>query len=261
MNGPSIVISIVSHRQGLLVRDLLVDLAACCKAEVRIVLTLNVPETLPLDISEYALPIEVIRNEQPKGFGANHNRAFQRVSGDYFCVVNPDIRLTEDPFDKLIESLVESGAALAAPVVTNPQGAIEDSARRFPTPLRILKKALGLSRPTDYERPSGPFNPDWIGGMFMFFRSSAFEELGGFDERFFLYYEDVDLCARLRLSGREIVVCPWVSVIHAARRASHQDLQHLQWHLASITRFFCSFVFIRLAIRGLLSRRSVIHVC
>ena len=257
MNGPRIVISIVSHQQGGLVRDLLLDLAAQCKADVRLVLTLNVPEVLPINVSDYPLPIELIRNERPKGFGANHNQAFQRVSGDYFCVVNPDIRLIDDPFDKLVACLLESGASLAAPVVTNPQGQIEDSARRFPTPIRILGKAIGLSRPTDYEPSSRPFNPDWAGGMFMLFQWAAFQEVSGFDERFFLYYEDVDLCARLRLSGHDIVVCPSVRVTHAARRASHQDLRYLKWHFASITRFFCSLVFLKLAIRGLLSSRSV----
>ena len=91
----------------------------------------------------------------------------------------------------------------------------------------------------------------------MLFQSAAFLELGGFDERYFLYYEDVDICARLRLAGHEIVVCPWVSVVHAARRESHQKLQYLAWHIASITRFFCSLVFVKLAVRGLLWRRSV----
>lgn len=257
MSYPRIVVSVVSHGQSALVRSLLADIAAWCKADVRIVLTVNVPEVLPLDISGYSLPIEVIQNEQPKGFGTNHNQAFHQASCDYFCVVNPDIRLTDDPFDKLVACLLESGASLAAPVVTNSQGEIEDSARRFPTPFRIARKVFGSGRHGDYNLPSNPFSPDWTGGMFMLFRSAAFRELGGFDERYFLYYEDVDICARLRLAGHEIVVCPWVSVIHAARRESHHNLQYLKWHFVSISRFFCSHVFIKLAVRGLLSRRSL----
>lgn len=256
MSRPRIVISVVSQRQGVLMRELLTDIAARCKADVHIVVTLNVPEELPLDVNGYPLPIEVIRNERPKGFGANHNQAFHCVSGDYFCVVNPDIRLTDDPFDKLVTCLLEFDASLAAPVVTNPEGGVEDSARRFPTPFRIAKKLFRPDRQGDYNLPSRPFSPDWTGGMFMIFRSAAFRELGGFDERYFLYYEDVDICARLRLSGREIVVCPCVRVVHAARRESHRNLQYLRWHLASISRFFCSLVFVKLAIRGFLSRHN-----
>lgn len=256
MSRPSIVVSVVSHRQGDLVRELLADMVARCKTDIRLVLTLNVPEELPFGINEYAFPIEIIRNAQPKGFGANHNQAFRRLSSEYFCVVNPDIRLNDDPFEKLVACLFESGSSLAAPVVINPQGGIEDSVRRFPTPFRIAGKVFGLGRHSDYALSSRPFSPDWVAGMFMLFQSAAFQELGGFDERFFLYYEDVDICARLRLSGRDIVACPWVRVIHAARRESHRNLQYLAWHVASISRFFCSLVFVRLATQGLLARRG-----
>lgn len=256
MSRPSIVVSVVSHGQGDLVRDLLTDLAARCATDIRIVLTLNMPEEIPLDMAGYAYPVEVIRNDQPKGFGANHNQAFRRLPGDYFCVVNPDIRVNDDPFGALVRCLVETGASLAAPVVVNPQGGIEDSVRRFPTPFRIAGKAFGLGRNSDYALSSRPFSPDWVAGMFMLFQSAAFLELGGFDERYFLYYEDVDICARLRLSGRDIVACPWVRVIHAARRESHRNLQYLTWHLVSISRFFCSLVFLRLATQGLLARRD-----
>lgn len=256
MNRPHIVVSIVSHGQGDLVRDLLADMVAQCKTDIRLVLTLNVPEELPFDINEYTFPIEIIRNEQPKGFGANHNQAFRHISSELFCVVNPDIRLNDDPFDTLARCLVETGASLAAPVVINPQGGIEDSVRRFPTPFRIAGKAIGLGRNSDYALSSRPFSPDWVAGMFMLFQSSVFQELGGFDERFYLYYEDVDICARLRLSGHDIVLCPDAKVVHAARRESHRNLQYLAWHLASISRFFCSLVFVRLATHGLLARRG-----
>lgn len=256
MNVPRIVISVVSHGQGALVRELLEDLAAHCKADIHVVLTLNIPEKILDDVNGYAFPIEVIQNEQPKGFGANHNEAFRRLSGEYFCVVNPDIRLNDDPFEKLVACLLESGSSLAAPVVVNPHGGIEDSVRRFPTPFRIAGKALGLGRNSDYAPSSRPFSPDWVAGMFMLFQSAAFQELGGFDERFFLYYEDVDICARLRLAGRDIVACPWVRVIHAARRESHRNFQYLTWHVASISRFFCSLVFVRLATQGLLAQRG-----
>lgn len=256
MSRPLIVLSVVSHGQRELVRDLLTDIAARCKSDIHVVLTLNVPEDVPFDINGFAFPIEVIRNERPKGFGANHNQAFRRLSGEYFCVVNPDIRLNDDPFDKLVACVSETGASLAAPVVVNPQGGIEDSVRRFPTPFRIAGKVFGLGRNSDYALSSRPFSPDWVAGMFMLFQSAAFQELGGFDERYFLYYEDVDICARLRLSGRDIIACPWVRVIHAARRESHRNLQYLTWHLASISRFFCSLVFLRLATQGLLARRD-----
>jgi N-acetylglucosaminyl-diphospho-decaprenol L-rhamnosyltransferase len=68
----------------------------------------------------------------------------------------------------------------------------------------------------------------------------VFRELRGFDERYFLYYEDVDLCRRLRKRGYEVVLVPSASAVHDARRESHRNLRHLSWHLASIARFLRS---------------------
>jgi GT2 family glycosyltransferase len=84
---------------------------------------------------------------------------------------------------------------------------------------------------------------DWVAGFFMLFRSGVFERLGGFDERYFLYYEDVELCSRARLAGSKIVWMPGVKVVHDARRHSHRDAKFLYWHLRSIARFFASPVY------------------
>lgn len=82
--------------------------------------------------------------------------------------------------------------------------------------------------------------PDWVGGMFMLFRNEVFRAAGGFDARYFLYYEDVDLCARLTLQNLAVVLCPQVKVIHEARRSSHRSLKYAMWHLRSMGRFFLS---------------------
>lgn len=73
--------------------------------------------------------------------------------------------------------------------------------------------------------------------MFMLFPRTVYEQLGGFDETYFLYYEDVDLCARLRKLGYRVGYCADVSVVHDARRASHSNLSYLRRHLASMARF------------------------
>jgi GT2 family glycosyltransferase len=74
--------------------------------------------------------------------------------------------------------------------------------------------------------------------MFMLFVAADYAALGGFDEDYFLYYEDVDLCVRLWCAGRRIVLCPQAAVLHAAQRASHRNLRHLAWHLGSMARYF-----------------------
>ncbi len=234
---PVISISIVSHQQGALVAALLSDIAAHCAIPLEIILTLNVPEPLAVDPGTYPFPVKIIRNTTPKGFGANHNAVFANVNGRYFCVLNPDIRVDRDPFPVLTPALEEAG--VVAPLVVGPEGLIEDSARRFPTPVDILKKFFKGPSGPDYAITSDLVEPDWIAGMFMLWRAEVFRQLGGFDEGFFLYYEDVDICARLRQMGHRVLLIPAVRVTHHARRASHSNLRYLRWHAVSMMRYFC----------------------
>jgi GT2 family glycosyltransferase len=231
-------VSVVSHGQIELVNALLGDLAAVCRSPLEVVLTQNTPEPA-LDRQSVAFDLKVIQNKAPKGFGANHNAAFAISRGSLFFVVNPDVRLTRDPFPMLAGSLSDPGVGAAAPRVVSAEGRVEDSARRFPTPGSILAKAMGL-RPegAGYPMGEGAVDVDWVAGMFMGFRREVFAEAGGFDERYFLYYEDVDLCARLRAAGYRIRWEPEAEVIHNARRSSHRNLRFLFWHLRSMTRYF-----------------------
>lgn len=230
--------SVVSHGQGSLVAALLKDLAACATPPGEVILTLNIAETLPFSEQDFCFPLVMVRNAARKGFGENHNAAFRRSRGGMFCVLNPDIRLEEDPFPALVSRLQDLRVGVVAPLIVNPQGEVEDSARRFPTPLSILGKALGAKPAAEYEIGSGPVFPDWVAGMFMVFRREVFESLGGFDERYFLYYEDVDLCARLRAAGFQTVLEPGARAIHQARRESHRNWRYRAWHLRSMLRFF-----------------------
>ena len=235
---PEISISVVSHKQAELIKELLRDLQVHSDTPIEVILTLNVPEMLPFDPSEFGFPVELIKNDRAKGFAANHNTAFRIAQTDYFCVLNPDVRFAKDPFPKLLEWMSNPKIGVAAPLIVNPAGNIEDSARKFPTPLSLLRKALSGRPTSDYPIEDAPSFPDWIAGMFMMFRSDTFRRVGGFDEGYFLYYEDVDLCWRLRRQGYGVALLPTVRVTHAAQRASHRDLRHLGWHVSSMLRFF-----------------------
>lgn len=235
---PVISISIVSHQQGGLVAALLSDIAAHCTLPLEIILTLNVPEMPAFDAGAYPFPVKIIRNTARKGFGANHNAAFDQAGAAYFCVLNPDIRIAQDPFPRLIELLADNSVGVVAPLIVNPAGGIEDSARRFPTPADILRKLLRGSPGPEYVLGEGPFYPDWVAGMFMVFPAPVFRTLGGFDEGYFLYYEDVDLCWRMGGQGWRAALLPSVRATHDARRASHRKLRYLLWHGKSMLRFF-----------------------
>jgi len=230
-----ITVSVVSHGHGGMVQNLLEDLRSCPEVS-RIIVTRNIPEPTVFAAVD---GVEIIENVYPKGFAANHNAAFTRCETEYYCVLNPDIRLPENPFPRLLDALRTRRAALAAPLIVAPDGNIEDSIRHFPTISRLTTKALGFADGR-YEVAAGdpPLFPDWVAGMFLLFRAEDFAAIKGFDDRFFLYYEDVDICARLWRSGRRIVACPATRAIHDAQRASRRNLRHMRWHLRSMARYF-----------------------
>lgn len=236
--NPQLTLSIVSHHQSSLVAQLLFDLASCNSASLEIILTINEPETLPLIPESFGYRIIIINNSISKGFGANHNAAFERAKGEYFCVLNPDIRFSHNPFPLLLEALSDPSIGAAAPLILNPEGRMESTARRFPTLLSLAKKVFHGAPEAEYDPVESVIYPDWIGGMFMVFRSSTFRMIGGFDPGYFLYYEDVDICWRLRRKGFRVSRISTATAIHDARRSSHRSLRYLRWHISSLLRFF-----------------------
>ncbi len=237
-------ISIVSHGHTLIIPPLIEQLLALDEVAC-IFVTHNIAEEPPVLARERVV---VIDNPVPKGFGANHNAAFvlarqRRLQAEYFCVLNPDISLVGNPFPALIAALQTPDAVMAGPQVIAPNHHVEDSARYFPTLASLLKKAVGLL--TKWGADATPFpldpgersNPDWLAGMFMLFKSSGYRALGGFEESYFLYYEDVDICARIWKSGQRLLYCPDASVIHDARRDSHRNFRFFKWHFTSLIRF------------------------
>lgn len=244
MTCPILSLSVVSHGQLALVEALLGDIQKHCDpAFLEVLLTLNIPEEEPAWLVHLPFPLKIIRNQSPQGFGRNHNRAFEDANGQFFCVINPDIRMDFDVFPALMTVFQATMVGVVAPLVVNGGGAVEDSARRFPTPLKILRKVFGRSGKRDYAIKDLPISPDWVGGMFMLFRRETYQQLGGFNEKFFLYYEDVDLCARIWLKGLRVVLTPHARVTHEARRSSHEKMAYLAMHIRSMMRFFLSGTF------------------
>ena len=237
-HAAQVTVSIISHGHGALVSSLLADLAKHCGPAVSVVLTLNIPEQPPISEAGYPFQIRIVSNDAPMGFGANHNAAFKHCANPYYCILNPDVRLAENPFPQLIGELDKPKVGVVAPRIVNPEGSTEDSARRFPTPWFIARKFCGLIVELDYRIDQSTLSPDWVAGMFMLFRKEVYAKLSGFDERYFLYYEDVDLCRRLRKLGYDVSLVPVVSATHDARRESRRNSRHLRWHLASMLRFF-----------------------
>ncbi len=216
--------------------DLLRDMAQakCPVDELLITLNLAHEDVSALQALANELPFacRFLRNVRPKGFGANHNRAFSSAPPhDVFVVLNPDLRWPSDPLAPLAQAAMADGVGVAAPCVRSPGGPVEDSWRETLTPWRLLTRYAQRSR-EPAERP------DWAAGMCLAFRAEAFAEVEGFDEAYFMYCEDMDLGLRLRDAGWKTAFCSDVSVVHAARRASRKSPEHVLWHVQSLLRFW-----------------------
>ena len=109
--------------------------------------------------------------------------------------------------------------------------------RRFPTIARLFQRAVLRRRHPDYVAKDAPIDVDWVAGMFIAFRWTTYADLRGFDERYYMYMEDVDICHRLHLRGLSVMLDPRVHVVHDAQRASRRSWQHRRWHLRSALRY------------------------
>lgn len=241
--GP-ITISVVSHGHDLHVQALLSDLAARCGEHVSgVLLTLNVPEpTLQRFVADGRWPFDItlLINPTPHSFGHNHNQAFARVDTPLFCVMNPDLRLPSNPFPALVTALQVAQAGCAYPVQLDEQGSRQDFERALPTPWSLFRRACLGRRQSD--------GVDWVNGAFMLFKTEVYRYLGGFDERFRLYCEDVDICIRLQLSDCRLQLAT-VDVVHLAQRATGRLFSHLFWHVQSMLLLWCSAAYWRFLYR------------
>lgn len=160
------------------------------------------------------------------GFSHGCNVGWQAGSAQYVLFLNPDAALDADGVRRLAATLdADPSLGAAAPRIVHESGELSFSLRRFPSLKRTLAQALFLHRlfpraewadeivrdPRAYERS---WQPEWVSGACLLVRRSLLEELHGFDERFFLYSEDTDLCRRLRERGAGIIYEPGVSALH-----------------------------------------------
>jgi len=250
----SICFSVISHGHGQLLDRLLTQLnSQPGLAGAGVVVTLNLADEKFDSVKYSALDLKVVRNATPKGFGANHNFAFQHCKMPWFGILNPDLALLdEEPFTKMLRHVNDDSSnagvavGLIAPRVLSADMAIEDSVRTNLTPWSLLCRTLGCRESHQVLRDSHRGTPFfWVAGMCLLARAEAYRSVDGFDERFFLYCEDYDLCARFYNAGWAIRLDKKACIIHEAQRDSHRTVRHLRMHLSSLVKVWISTAFWR----------------
>lgn len=234
-----LTVSIVSHGHGRMVESLVHQLLTCTEVG-QILVTFNIPEKMELPDDPR---IFTLNNSSPKGFGANHNAAFERCRSEFFVVLNPDVALIGNPFFALLNALNQSNGALVSPLALSSKGEAEDCWRYFPTPYGLLRRWLGFGDGRYSFIDKANFSVEWASGLCICFRSDAYAKLRGFDESYFLYFEDVDICVRAWKMGMRVLACPVAIVVHDGQRASRRSYVHMRWYFISMIRYFYKYWF------------------
>ncbi len=184
---------------------------------------------------------KAILSEKNLGFGAAVNRAAKQAEGEYLFILNPDTELPPNSLERIYKYAVDNpDVGLVSPALRHPDGRLQLSARRFPRRRDLL---LGRGSPLFLlgltgERQAGYISPDGdeaidvpaVSATALFVRSELFHKVGGCDERFFLYMEDLDLCRRIRNMGFIVAFLPSVTVFHSWRRSTRKRPYFSSFH-------------------------------
>jgi GT2 family glycosyltransferase len=182
------------------------------------------------------------------GFGKAHNLCIDLLkeeSSKFHLILNPDVRFESSVLETLATELKSNpNLAMIAPKVLFPNKGLQYTARKFPKILELMMRFLGVSntftkkqeyRDQDLEIP---FYPDFIHGNFLLFKTEDFLSLGGFDEHFFMYMEDVDICKRLDRMGKRKMYFPKATIYHEFRKGSSKKIKLFLIHLQSLLRYY-----------------------
>ena len=226
------------------------DLDRCLAGLAPQVDELVVIANLPVEL---ALPADarLVENARPLGFGANVNRGVAATESEFVVIANPDTEAAPDAVS-ILTAFASGGArrGIVGPQLRYPDGRWQPSRRRFPTvagtlvrrtPLRYLARPFERQR-RHYlvdERPDEPVEADWMLAAFLLLRREMLDELGGFDESFRLYGEDIELCYRAAKAGWERWYVPEAVVTHRYAAVIDRKLwtRRTLWHWRGIARF------------------------
>lgn len=187
------------------------------------------------------------------GYGAAVNLGAQKAQGKYLLIINPDTVILPGALKALFDfSECHSGFGLISPLLVHPDGALQISAREFPQRRVIVfgrgspLHKLGFTRERQagyFENlGEGPVRVPAVSATAILIQSTLFRELNGFDERYFMYMEDIDLCRRLRDLNRDIWILPPVKIKHAWRKSSSKRPYFTSFHHhISVYKYFRKF--------------------
>lgn len=194
--------------------------------------------------------IEYIFTGKNLGFGKAHNFILDKITTDFHLILNPDVIFDADTIPVLIAQLsVEKQVSFVTPKVLNTDGQLQFVCRKQPTFFDLINRKLLFSRKllskNEYRNQNleKMFYPEFIHGCFMLFKTADFKKLQGFDERYFLYMEDADICRNILKINKRILYFPSVQITHQHQKGSSKSVKLFLYHFSSAIKYFLKWGF------------------
>jgi N-acetylglucosaminyl-diphospho-decaprenol L-rhamnosyltransferase len=241
-----IFVSVISHGHSELIKKL--ECLSELSKRLNVVVKSNKPQEYFDDMK--ANPnFHWLNSNYGLGFGHNNNLVFEychkslgMVSEDYFVVLNPDVIIEANEIFTLVEKMDSNSSKISAINLfkDHDKSIYDNSIRSFPNFYQFAQSFIGLGNSAilDKSKLNTPKYVDWAAGSFLAFKASYYSELNGFDENYFMYCEDIDICYRSHLLGERVLYFPEIKAIHLAMHANRKLVsKHFYWHLKSVIRF------------------------
>lgn len=191
--------------------------------------------------------VEYFFNDKNLGFGSGHNLVLDKIKGysDFHIILNPDVSFEPNIISELISELKKyDDVALIAPKVLFPNGNHQYTIRKYPMFYDLIIRRLNIFKGRIFDQEyrnedlNKPFFVDYVTGCFQLYKTNDFVNLKGFDERYFLYMEDVDICRKIDEIGQKKLYYPKVNITHILKQGSSKKLKLFYYHLLSAKKYF-----------------------
>lgn len=245
---------IVNYKSSDLLVELLADLAHATPPPARVSVVDNNSNDKPERIRKLFPEIILLQNPVNFGFARAANQGWKLGLSPIVLFINPDTRLLDQDFSAVLKYLSDQPqVAAVGPCILDSDGTVQGSARGFHNYLTLLAGRKGpltklfpkssvVRRDLPLLASDGvtPIKVDWLSGACMFAKRKALEQVGGFDQRYFLYFEDTDLCRRFKDHGWSVYYLPFVRITHQVGQSSQKrPLRSLWWFHRSWYRYMC----------------------
>ena len=199
----------------------------------------------PIKSISPSVNLRIIENETNDGFAKACNKVAAIAQGKILFFLNPDTEIVSGNIMDLMKSLRDSSTGVVSPQLVTPSGEVQLWSAGYEITLwEVLCNNFGFIRSKNLWKENNLPQPDWTSGAALAISQELFQKIAGFDENFFMYFEDVDLCKRVRQEGLKILILPSVQVLHLGGQSSPDSSRQKKHYYASQDYYFkkhCGF--------------------